>query len=395
MERALWLVIPAAQHESGGWIDDTLAQRADEAGLTARLDLAGKFPRLRVEVVRGEDAEEVARDLYIRRGWTDGLPIIPPTTDKVAAMVDAGGIPAKTLLATLAPLNGMATVERIAANAVMAGCRPDYFPVVLTAVRALAQREFNLYGVQTTDENVAPLLIVNGPARTRLELNSSFGLLGPGWRANATIGRAVRLIMHNLGGGWPAAVAFAGLGQPGRYTLCVAENEEQSPWAPLHVDQGLAASDSALTVMRAETCINITGELAEIASAMSSAASLFSVLHNGKGCVILAPATAASLAKDGWSKQDVQTWLWENGQMPTETWKSSWVFRKAVVPDQWPERVWRASETGRIPVTVSPEDITVIVAGGDVPIAQHAWLPSWGFPPCRITQKIDFPAPAP
>ena len=195
-------------------------------------------------------------------------------------------------LGEMEPLGGVATVEKVAANAVMAGCRPEYFPVVLAAVAGHPRPAFNLRGVQTTDENVAPLLIVNGPAARRLGINAGWGALGPGWQANAAIGRAVRLVMNNLGGGWPGAVSFAGLGQPARYSLCLAEREDDTPWPPLHVELGYRPEQSTVTVLRAETVINVTGGLDELASVIGSAASLFGILHSGKAAVILSPFTA-------------------------------------------------------------------------------------------------------
>ena len=216
---ALWVVLPTGQRASGEWIDDTLRQRAEEAGLLARTPLAGKFPRHRVEVIRAADPVDEVNALFEARGWTDGLPITPPTLPRVEAMCATTVRAPSEVLGEVEPLRGEATVEKIAANAVMAGCRPEHFPVVLAALEAMLDPAFNMRGVQTTDENVAPLLIVSGPLAARLGLNAGFGALGPGWRANAAIGRAVRLVMLNLGGGWPGAVSLAGLGQPGRLSL--------------------------------------------------------------------------------------------------------------------------------------------------------------------------------
>jgi hypothetical protein len=282
------VLLPAGQRASGEWIDDTLRARVEEKGLLARTPLAGEFPRQRVEVVRGDDPTAEVNRLYRLRGWTDGLPIVPPTLARVDEMLDQGPLDRRAVLGEMEPLGGVASVERIAANAVMAGCQPEHFPVVLAAVQAILDPEFNLRGVQTTDENVAPLLIVNGPAARRLGVNAGWGALGPGWTANAAIGRAVRLVMNNLGGGWPGAVSFAGLGQPGRYTLCLAERED-TPWPPLHVELGYRPEQSTVTVMRAETVINVAGGLDELASVIGSAASLFGILHSGKAAVILSP----------------------------------------------------------------------------------------------------------
>ncbi|MEE9567836.1 MAG: hypothetical protein V3W37_00500, partial [Candidatus Binatia bacterium] len=228
------MLIPTGQRRSGAWIDDILKETVEEKGIS-RYSLAGQFPRQRMEVIRAGDLFAAVNELFYRRGWTDGLPIVPPTAGKVREMLRYIDRRPSEVLGVLEPLQGMASVEKLAINAVMAGCRPEYFPVVIAAVTALLEPEFNLIGVQTTDENVAPLLIINGPIARRLDINCSFGALGPGWQANASIGRAIRLIMNNIGGGWPWAVSLAGIGQPGRYTLCLAENESANPWEPLHV----------------------------------------------------------------------------------------------------------------------------------------------------------------
>jgi hypothetical protein len=389
---SLWIVVPTGQQAAGGWIADTLSQRAAEQGLSGKVPLAGDFPRQRIEVVRGPRAEERLQELFLRRGWSDGLPVVPPTVARVNEMLAFTDRTASEPVGEVEPLKGLATVEKVVANAVMAGCRPEYLPVVLAAVEALLDPAFNLRGVQTTDENVAPLLIVNGPMARVLDINARFGALGPGWQANAAIGRALRLVMHNLGGGWPGAVAFAGLGQPGRYTLCLAENEAQSPWQPLHVEAGLPSDSSAVTMTRAEAVINVTGGLAEIASVMGSAASGFGILWSGKPTVLLAPAVAADCARRGMTKQDVRHFLWECGRWRREHWEKSWLSDRIVANRRWPDWVEEAAKQGDIPACRSPDDIVLLVAGGDVPIPQNAYCPSWGFPPACITREVRLPA---
>jgi hypothetical protein len=387
----LWVVVPAGQQASGGWIDDTLRERALEQGLSALAPMTGEFPRQRVEAVAGPNADARARDLFLLRGWTDGLPIVVPTSARVKEMVRFGDRAAHDVLGEVDPLKGLASVEKVAANAVMAGCRPEYFPVVLAAVEAVLDPAFNMRGVQTTDENVAPMIVVSGPITRKLNLNTSFGALGPGWQANATIGRAIRLVMLNIGGGRAGTVSFAGLGQPGRYTLCLAENESQSPWPPLHVEAGLAPGANAVTVTRVETLINVTGGLEEIASVMGTAASAFQIMWSGRPTVIIAPATAQQLAKRGMSKDDVRRWLYANGRWPTDQWRKSWFKTQLVADDNWPEWVREAAANDAIPAVEKPDDIVIVVAGGNIPIPQHVYGPSWGFPPARITREIHVP----
>jgi hypothetical protein len=386
----VWVLVPAGTRASGEWIDDTLAERVREKDLLSRTPQVGDFPRQRVERVRGPDPDATVNELFARRGWTDGLPIVPPTLQRVEETLAWSPLPRHAALGEMAPLAGLATVEKLAANSVMAGCRPEYFPVVVAAVEALLDPAFNLRGVQTTDENVAPLLIVNGPVARALEINGEWGALGPGWRANATIGRALRLVMNNVGGGWPGAVSFAGLGQPARYTLCLAERAHDSPWPALHVELGYRPDRSVVTVLRAETVVNVTGGLDELASVMGSAVSLFAMLHEGKVAVIVAPFTARRLAREGWSKDDVKRELHSRGRLPAETWRRSWLHG-AVRATDWPGWVREAAGTGAIPAVRDPADITVVVAGADLAIPQHAYCPSWGHPPCRVTREIRVP----
>jgi hypothetical protein len=385
----VWVLNPAAQRASGEWIDDTLRERAAERGLLGKITLAADFPRQRVEVVRAADPFATVNELFYRRGWTDGLPIVPPTLGRVEEMLAHAARGRDDVVGELEPLGGIATVEKIAVNAVMAGCRPEHLPLVIAAVAAIVDPLFNLRGVQTTDENVTPLLIVSGRAAAALEINASFGALGPGWRANATIGRALRLVMNNIGGGWPGAVSLAGLGSPARYTLLLAENAAASPWEPLHVELGFAATTSLLVVMRAECVINVTGGLEEIANVMGSTASAFAMLHEGKVAVALAPSVARRLADKGLSKTDVKRWLFEHGRMPAEELRHSWLWTTIAGRESWPHWVRAAAEgQSMVPVVRAPEDITIVVAGGDLEIPQHAYFPSWGFPPCRLVKQI-------
>lgn len=351
-----------------------------------RTPLAGRFPRQRVEVLRGADADGTVDALFTARGWTDGLPIVPPTLGRVDAMIAATNAPPDEVLGHVEPLRGVATVEKLAANAVMAGCRPEHFPVVLAAVGAMLEPAFNMRGVQTTDENVAPLLIVSGPRARQLGINAGYGVLGPGWPANATIGRALRLVMQNVGGGWPGAVSLAGLGQPARYTLCIAERDD-APWPPLHVELGYRPEQTVVIVQRAETVINVTGMLDDLASAMGSAVSCFSMLWSGRVAAIVAPFVAAKAAREGWSRADVQRYLHAEGRMPVDVWKRSWL-RATAQPHAWPDWIRAAEGEGRLPVVRDPSDITVVVAGADLAIPQNAYLPSWGHPPCRIVREV-------
>jgi hypothetical protein len=391
MTDSLWILNPSGQTLAGTWIDDTLRARVEEQNMRDRWPLVAEFPRQRVEVVRGIDpAMEVSR-LFDLRGWTDGLPIVAPTTGRVEEMLDYAPLSRDSVIGELEPLKGQATVEKLAINAVMAGCRPDYFPILIAAVEAISEPEFNLRGVQTTDENVTPLILVNGPIARQIGMNDGFGCLGPGWRPNATIGRALRLIMQNIGGGWPSVVAFAGLGQPGRYTLCFSENELQSPWQPFHVDASFASNQNVVTVLRAESVINVTGGLEEVASVMGSAASAFSWLHGGIITVVISPATAVALERDGITKEEARQWLHANGRISSDELKTLWIYKNVGKAKEWPAWALSAIEAGYVPPVKNPDKIALIVAGGDIPIAQQAYFPTWGYPDCRIMKEVALP----
>lgn len=253
------------------------------------------------------------QDYFEAQGWTDGLPVVPPTPELVAAMVGASGLAPETEVGLMAPSLVMATVEKVAINAVMAGCRPAYMPVVLAALRALAQRRFNLASVQGTTHPTGPMLLVNGPIRAQLGINCASGVFGQGFRANATIGRAVRLVLMNIGQGLPGKTDMATHGTPCKFSFCAGENEEASPWEPLHVERGLAATDSAVTVHAGEAPHNIQDHGSRTADELLlTIADTMNITGNnnaglcGEMLLVLGPEHAAILARDGMSKEDVR-----------------------------------------------------------------------------------------
>ncbi len=217
------------------------AKCALDPELMARVDAASPFDEL----------EEM-----FERGWTDGLPVFPPTAERVHAML--GGRNGDASLGPVPPGLGEATLARVAACAVLAGCRPEYFPVVLAAARAALRPAFNLNGQAVTTQPAGQLIVVNGPARERLGLNSGIGALGPGWRANLTIGRALRLFISLTGGGYPGRLDRATLGHPGKLGFCLAEDEETSPWEPLHVERGFAPDQSVVTLIACDSPLSIS-----------------------------------------------------------------------------------------------------------------------------------------
>jgi len=323
-------------------------------------------------------------ELYAR-GVTDGLPVVPPTPERVARAVEAAGRAADELVAEVPPNYGRATVEKIAINAVMAGCRPDYLPVVIAAVEAVCDDAFDLHGVSATTNAPAPLIVVNGPIRHRLDINCGAGLFGPGWRANATIGRALRLVCVNVGGARPGVVSMSTFAHPGRYTYCIGEREEASPWDSLAVEHGFAAGDDTVALLAADAPITVYDQRSRTAPDLCAtlAATLAVVEHHkmthwGDTLLVLSPEHAAIMAGDGWGKADVRRFLFERLHRPVHE----------LVPgvnggDGLPEHVLRkfadpAHDSTPIPKFRKPEHLKIVVAGGSAG-RFSAVVPGWTF----------------
>ncbi len=318
--------------------------------------------------------------LFQARGWIDGLPFIPPKEERVAKMLTYSDRGPKEVLAILPPRWGEATVEKIAVNAVMAGCLPQYFPVVLAAISALAEEPFNLYAVQATTHPCSPLILVNGPLAKELNINGRYNALGQGWRSNATIGRAIRLILLNIGGGEPGVLDRATMGQPGKYSYCLAENEAENPWMPLHVEKGFSREDSTVTVFGAEAPHNINDHrsisardiLKTIAYTMA-VPGCNNALVGGEVLLLLGPEHAATIAADGFSKEDVKKFLYEEARVPVDHFPAvSWKWIGQMRPhlqDVFDKR-------GKLPLVDRWEEIQVVVAGG---AGKHsAFIPTFG-----------------
>ncbi len=312
-----------------------------------------------------DDDLEGIIDFMEDNGWSDGLPIIPPTVKRVDAMLAALGRDRSEIIAVLAPRYGEATLERIAVNAVMAGCRPAYFPLVVTAVEIMGQPEFPLLPINTTTNPVAIMCLINGPVRNELNINCSFGLLGPGWRANATIGRAIRLVQLNIAGSIPGRTTMSTQGSPGRYTMCFGEFEEKSPWPPYHVEQGFDPEDSTVTLAA------VTGTTPTSDTSSKTADDLLITLSGtmewsgvqtlrygeGYGWLLLNPDHAEILGiRAGMSKAEVRRQLFERtSRFPLE--------RLAPWEREYIRSEGRANgDTAR--VFPSPDNIRVVVAGG-------------------------------
>src|SRR6478735_1972112 len=311
-------------------------------------------------------AESVA-DLLTRsyehayeQGWTDGLPIIPATPEAVEKFVAAAGRPADDLVALLPPRKGRATVEVIAVNAIMAGCRPEYMPVLIAAVEGVTDPSYPLELMQVTTNPMTPFLLVNGPVRNQLEINYGTGCLGPGWRANATIGRALRLVLINAGGALPGVYSKSTFGSPLRYSYICGENEEENPWTPFHVDQGFRREDSTATVFRAANFCNISGGegigsdeiLRHIASNMPPAS-------GGGGVLLLLGVNhTQSLHEAGLGKEDISRRIWELARFPASLYAPAFAEYQRNMGRGDADTIWRAKDPG---------EIRVVVAGGPGP----------------------------
>ncbi|HVM98205.1 MAG TPA: hypothetical protein VMT89_17550 [Candidatus Acidoferrales bacterium] len=305
-------------------------------------------------------------DLAERQGWGDGLPLIPPTAERVEEFLDTVAASPETVVGVVEPRRGEATIEKIAINAVMSGCRPDYFPIVVAAVRAVCEPRFNLYALNTTTCCATPALMLNGPIRHAVDIECGYSCLGHNGRANATIGRAVRLVMRNVGGSIPGAVSKSTFGQPGRLSLCFGEWEEKSPWEPFHVRRGFAPSDSVVTAH----CATGTQDIADI-WAETGEELIWVLAHSidwignnkvlvpqaeGEMLLLLCPDFAYKIARDGLSISDVQQTLHAYTQTPIERWHRS----------HWPKLEARGYvENGKVPLCARPDQFLIAVAGGE------------------------------
>jgi hypothetical protein len=353
-----------------------MAQRNDDARF---LDISDRL-----------DFEEANEELY-RRGMTDGLPVIPPSEARVGTMLSAVRRDPAESLGTMGPGYGHATIEKIAINAVMAGCIPDYLPVLIAACEAMLEYDFNLYGINATTHPVAPMLVVNGPAVQRLRINSGYNCMGPGWRANATIGRAIRLILINIAGGTPGEGDRATHGTPAKFSFCLGENELASPWEPLHVRRQFDAATSAVTVHGAEAPHEINNHTSEdgqgilrtFASTLSTLGHNNSYLGRGEVAISIGPEHADTLARDGLGIADIQEYLFAHaGNKLSALTAIARDNHDAMAPFDQQDAV-----DPFVPLVESPADYLLFVAGG---VGKHSMaMPSFGLTR-SVTKPIIF-----
>ncbi len=340
-----------------------------------------------------DSMEEINQYLYAK-GMTDGLPVIPPTEDRVSRTLEGVNLEPDHQVALLPPEWAPATVEAIAINAVMGGCLPEHMPVLVTAVEAMARPEFSLLGVLATTGGYAISMMLNGPIRNEIDLNCSNNLFGPGRLANAVLGRTLRLIQINIGGVVPGVNDKSCLGWPGKYALCWGENEEASPWVPFHVEKGFHSKDSTVTVFAADSFNKIgagwtttgRGALQSLAYDIRPLGPMLQGWGNGaKPFVVLGPETATQIARDGISKAEVREYIFSNARSRFEEIYHPDSGEKLNLPEMmkfstnlWPD--------GSVSIGDKADDITVVVAGG--PGRQSVFFPA-NARSMTVTLRID------
>ena len=366
--------LPAPEIDLGSYPEwrPGCGSRSVEPGIAERLQAEAEDSPLRarrIEIAPSDDEFEFMFD----QGLTDGLPVVPPTPQRVLRMLKGTQRGAQQVVAVVPPNMAPATVEKVAVNAVMAGCKPEYMPVVIAALSAVCTDEFNIHGVMATTWGATPCLVVNGPIRQRIGMNSGIQALGYGNRANATIGRALKLILRNVGGARPGGVERAALGSPAKFTMCFAEAEEVSPWQSLHVERGFKREESVVTVFALEGPRGIADQISRTARALSTSfgLALESVWHPkvhpyGDVLLVICPEHVETLKHDGWTKADIRARIQEVTARP---------LRDLLRDDECGEgiplaRFGAGGPTAeqlaqRIPKFISPANIHIVVAGGD------------------------------
>lgn len=330
--------------------------------------------------IEWDDPVDAIEQMY-ELGWTDGLPVVPPTEERVGQFLEVGGRPANEVVGALPERRREITVGKVAANAVMAGCRPEYFRVVLAASEAMLDPVFNLVGPSSSLGGSAILIIVNGPVTRELNINSGNNLFGPGNRANATIGRAVRLILMNACAAIPGLFDRSVLGHPGKYSYCIAESEADTHWTPLHVERGFLPEQSAVTVFACDgprqartsggpenilmTVADVAASLGTSLSTVGSTNDASAVVRQGELALVI---SGESSVWDGWSKSDVRRAVQGRMKRSVADLKRAAEIKGEVLPKD---------ETTLLSLVADPEDIMVVFAGG-AEKTMCAVIPSWG-----------------
>jgi hypothetical protein len=340
-----------------------------------------------------------AIEVFFERRWTDGLAIVPPTEAKVDEMIKYVGRDPQESLGAVPPFLGEATIEKLAINTVMAGCLPSYFPIVLAAVDAMLDPKHNLNGTQTTQNGVEQLMIVNGPITKEIGMNSGFGVFGRGFRANGTIGRAIRLILWNLGHNFPGEVDRSLMSHPGAWSFCIAEDESGNPWEPFHVERGFSPGSNAVTVFACDAPIYARsyGTAKQILTSICdtitnpSAGNYLYMHETSELGIAINPMHAEQLNREGFKKKDIKEFIWQKARVPVGKILDTGLcdaphLGGSDATDRWPEWVNKSDPQFLIPPTVRPEDIHLWVCGGQGTVS--AVLRGWGHGGGAMTRQI-------
>ena len=331
--------------------------------------MAATLTSKRFTVRDDTDAIELAFD----KGWSDGLPVVPPTEARVRAMLDAVRLEPPQQVAFIRDRAVSITAEKVAINAVMAGCKPEYMPVVVAAVEAIGDPRWSYHGPGTSTGGAGVLMIVNGPIARRLDVNAGDNLFGPGWRANLTIGRAVRLVMRNVCGSRPGTLDRGTLGHPGKLSYVIAENEAESPWTPLHVERGFRPEQSTVTVVASDAPHQFYNQLSNTAEGVLTTLAddmriSGTVMGQSTYVVVLAGEHMRTIAGDGWDKKRIRQFLFDTTQ-------NSYAHLKRT--QRMSGEIAAGDEQKVRPLVASPDDIFVVAAGGRAG-AFSCYIPGWG-----------------
>jgi hypothetical protein len=314
-----------------------------------------------------------AIEFYYAKGWTDGLPVVPPTEQSIRAMLDAAGLEPGQEITFIEHRQVSVTAEKVAINAVMAGCKPEYMPVVIAAIEAIGDPAWGYHGPATSTGGSAVFMLVNGPIARELGFNYGDNLFGPGWRPNATIGRAVRLVMRNVIGTLPGRLDRSTLGHGGKYSFCIAENEDDSPWPALHVERGFRPEQSAVTIFAALAPHQFYNQLSNTPEGILTTACAHMCISAGVAgqpqyVLVIAGEHMQVMAQAGWSKDDIRQYCFAHTQTSVAELKRINVMPGAITP---------ADETTRRALVKAPEDFMVVAAGSRAG-AFSAYIPGWG-----------------
>jgi hypothetical protein len=339
------------------------------------------FPHVDCRIQKGESTimvNDLSSDIteivetYYEKGWTDGLPVVPPTEKKIQAFLEAGGLKAGQEIVFIQNRNVSVMADKVAINAVMAGCRPEYMPVITMTLQAMGDSRFGYHGPATSTMGAAVFILVNGPIARELNINAGDDLFGPGWRANATIGRAVRLVMRNVIGTRPGQLDRSTLGHAGKYTFCIAENEEESPWPPVHVERGFKREQNTVTILAALAPHQFYNQLSNTSEGILATACAHMRISAGTGMqpeyvLVIAGEHMAVMKKEGYSKEDIRRFCFEHTQLSHAELKRINVMPGPIQPE----------DENRMKTLVPSKEDFIVVAAGSRAGAFSAYIPAW------------------